>query len=169
MISTAMGVIWFGAIFGNIAFTIFADNFGRRKALILCQIWNVAGYTVLLTSSSLLQAEIGLFIIGMGFQGLFPIMLCILEEILDNSLRQKMQIFIQSFICLGSLFSIILFYTIKDWWSIYFYFGLLPVVGCLIFTLFYAKETPQFMVEMYPVDRIREDMRFIARQNGRER
>lgn len=99
----------------------------------------------------------------MGFQGLFPIVFCVLEEIIDNSLRQRIQTFIQAFICFGGLVSIGLFYTIKNWYPIYLYFGLIPMTLLLIFTFVYLKETPQFMIKLYEINKIRSDLEFIAK------
>jgi MFS family permease len=56
IISAAMGVVWLGAIVGNNLFTTLADNIGRKKALILCEAFTIAGYIILLTASNLLMA-----------------------------------------------------------------------------------------------------------------
>ena len=56
LISAAMGVPWFGALIGNMIITMFADNFGRRKAYIISEVLVVLGYTILLVAQNLVTA-----------------------------------------------------------------------------------------------------------------
>jgi len=73
----------------------------------------------------------------------------------------------QSFFSVGATLNIGVFYFFKNWKVNFVFCLLIPLVACLIFTFFYFRETPQFMIKLYSVERIRKELRFIARQNGR--
>ena len=153
----------------NCCYCFCSDNFGRKLTVILGLSASLAGCLVTIFAGSLLMAEMGNFFLGFGIQGLFGPMICILQEVLDNERRQKGQVLIQSFFSVGAIIIVGLLYFFKDWKVVYIYFLLIPLMGCLLTAIFYFRETPQFMIKLYSVERIREELRFIARQNGKER
>jgi MFS family permease len=145
------GVPWVGAIFGTIIASTLADNFGRRPTLLLFLTINSLGYGIILLSHTIVMVGVGLFITGFGHIGYYCVVFSIISDILDNEWRQRVELFLQSLICSGGLFTVLAFYLIKDWKTIYFTFQFLPLVGCLIFAYFYLQETQQSLIQLHTV------------------
>lgn len=58
--------VYFGALLGYITINFFADNYGRRKVVLISWAIGTLGTILLLASQSILMASIGLFLGGFG-------------------------------------------------------------------------------------------------------
>lgn len=134
-----MGVIYVGAIVGYLITSVLADNIGRRITILLCEFLSVAGYAIILLAPTLFIAEIGLFMAGFGVQSCLSVCFCVLSEILENSRRQKVEIMMQGWSCVGGCSIVGIFYIFKSWRIIFVLFYFLPLLICLIFTFFFLK------------------------------
>lgn len=68
----------------------------------------------------------------------------------------------QGWSCVGGCCIVGIFYVFKSWRIIFVLFYFLPLLICLIFTYFFLKETPQFLIKLYEVEEVRKSLRFIA-------
>lgn len=89
-----------------------------------------------------------------------------MSEVLENTRRQRTAVLIQAVFCLAGLFTVFIFYILKDFKIIFIVFCLIPLILCLAFNIFFLKETPQFLVKRYEVKEIRQSLRFIAKMNN---
>jgi len=146
---------FFGGILGFFVTGILGDNIGRRLTLIVCLSAGVLGYLIIILAKSLIVASVGLFICGFGIETCFNLGLYFVTEMLENTNRQKIAVFIQAIFCIAGIFSVLAIYVIKDWKTIFIAFCLIPTILCLAFNVWFVKETPQFMVKLYPAKKIR--------------
>ena len=70
---------------------------------------------------------------------------------------------------LGGMLIVLAFYLMKEWKIILFLFGFIPYVICFIATYALVVETPQFLVKRFEVLEIRENLKFIAWMNDKEK
>lgn len=164
----AKGMYFFGAVVGFIIVGILSDNLGRRASLIFCLGLGVLGYIVMLLAKRLYVVGLGNFMVGFSIESAFNLVFCLLNEILENEKRQKMQTFIQAWLPVGGIIIILAFYFFKEWKFIFTVFCLAPFIICFLFTCFFVVETPQFLVKRFEVEEIRKNLRFIAWVNGTE-
>jgi len=101
-ISLGISLLWVGAIIGSAVSSILADDWGRRKALLIAQFSGVIGLTVTILAPSLIVAEIGMCILGGALTGFFAIVLCFLRKILEVEAMQVVATFVQMFYPLGA-------------------------------------------------------------------
>lgn len=147
---------------------LMADNVGRRLSLIVCLGVGAVGYMVMLFSVNLTMAGCGHFLVGFSTESSFNLVFCLLSEMLENDQREKMQTFIQAWIPLGAIILVLSFQHFKEWKVIFFFLCFLPIIFAFFFSCFYVVDTPLFLVKCLEVEAIRENLRFIARINGRE-
>jgi len=88
-------------------------------------------------------------------------------SVFENNRRQRMAVLVHSFFCISGLFCVFIFYVIKDWKIIFIAFCLVPLIFCLVFNVFFLKETPQFLIKCNSVVNIRRSLRFIAKMNNK--
>ncbi len=101
---------YLGAFFGYIFVSFFADNYGRRKTLILSWVACCLGCLVLLLSRSLWMAGIGLFLCGFGTDSGSSLTLSIISEQFNDVSRQKISTLVQGTFTFGSLFITLIYY-----------------------------------------------------------
>lgn len=66
IIATAMGMFFMGSIVGYACTGLLVDNFGRRLTFNCCLLLGVVGNLMVAGASSLVVAEVGLFLMGLG-------------------------------------------------------------------------------------------------------
>ena len=141
-----------GAIVGFFITGILGDNLGRRLTMMVCLSASLVGYLIVIFAGSLVAASVGLFVCGFGIETCFNLGLYFVSELLENRRRQRIAVFIQGIFCVGGLFTVLIFYLLKDWKIIFIVFCLIPLVACLAFNIFFVKETPQFLIKRYKVE-----------------
>ena len=78
-----------------------------------------------------------------------------------------MEVVTQTFLLLGVLGVIGLFYFLRDWRVIFWLYIVLPLAIAFLLTAFFFVETPQCLVRLNSVEHIRKQLRFMASLNGR--
>lgn len=158
-----------GAIAGFVIVGMMSDNVGRRLSLLLCLALGIIGYLIMLLAPTLFIAGIGHFLIGFSIESSFNLVFCLLSEMMENDHRQRMQTFIQAWLPIGGMLIALAFYLVKEWKTIFIYLCLIPYIICFIAAYALVVETPQFLVKRFEVLEIRENLKFIAWMNDKEK
>ena len=124
---------------GYLIVGIAADNFGRRRPLIVLQTIGLIGYLMVLFAPNITFVAIGMFLTGFGSQTCYGLSFSILKEILSNKRRQKMEILCQSLTVIAALGVVGMFYLFKDWKIIFKYYAIAPLLICYILTIIFFK------------------------------
>lgn len=120
--------LFLGILMGYLGFSYYADNFGRRRAMILTWATALTGLTLLCLSSSAGWAALGLFLAGAGCESNLRVNLAIINEIVDSHLRQAYSIILQSAFGAAGLAIAAAYYLLRDWRSATILCCLLPAI-----------------------------------------
>lgn len=101
---------YIGALVGYIAVSFFADNYGRRKALLGAWAICAVGTVVVASSLRLEVAAVGFFLSGFGSDAAINLTLVFFAEVVGGSKRQKYSIIVQVFFAGGALVVTFFFY-----------------------------------------------------------
>jgi len=156
LLQSVKGVGFLGAITGYLFIGIIADNFGRRAPFIIWQAIGLLGALACLLAPDLIVMSIGMFAMGFGTQCCFGLAFSIQKEIMSNYWREKMEILVQTFCCIGGIGIIVLFYYFKNVILIFWIYVFVPLLLCFIMTIYFFKETPRYLVKMYSIEEIQK-------------
>lgn len=95
---------------GYIAVSFYADNYGRKRSLILAWIICTAGTIIVATSFHISMAAVGFFLSGFGSDASINICLFFFGEAVGSKNRQKYSIIVQIFFALGALVVTLFFF-----------------------------------------------------------
>ena len=166
-INYVKGASFLGAVIGYSITGIIADNYGRRKIWLILQALGLIGFILVLFAPDIYIVALGMFLAGAGVQSSYIVAFPVIKEVLSNEKRQKMEVVTQTFLLLGVLGVIGLFYFLRDWKVIFWLYIVLPLAAAFLLTAFFFVETPQCLVRLNSVDYIRRQLRFVASLNGR--
>lgn len=125
---------------------MFSDNFSRRKTLIVFMALTDIGFLLLVTSSSMTMAIIGLFLINFGCSPIYRTLQVIISEITEPVLKQKFIGSLMGALSVGTLLSGVLYPAIKHWRFSSLYCGLIPSIIITVLILIFLEDTPKFIL-----------------------
>lgn len=113
-----------GAFLGYLTISYLADNYGRKRALLMA--WGVCamGSIIVATSFHIAVAAVGFFLSGFGSDVSISISLLFFSEAVSGRKRQKYSIAVQCFFAVGALVVTLFFFIFENW----------RVVWCLLVT-----------------------------------
>ncbi|KAL4464318.1 hypothetical protein ABPG72_017104 [Tetrahymena utriculariae] len=145
--SIMSALTYLGSLIGFFFFSWYADNKGRKNALLWS--WLIATFGTFMVGFSqkdIVTCSIGLFLQGLGANPAITIHFSFLNEHSQGPFREYTSIGVQIFFAAGECFLILAAYLIPYWrWLVLFAFGI-PVT-ILNFGIFLIQESPKFLHE----------------------
>jgi len=106
---------YIGAFLGYIILSFLADNYGRKKTILISWTICVIGTIIVASSFNLYMAAVGFFLSGFGSDASIGLCLIFFGESTGAKKRQKYSIIVQIFFCLGALTTVLFFYIFAHW------------------------------------------------------
>lgn len=124
---------------GVVVTSSIADNIGRRSTLLLSLVLGVIGHLTIQLSQNLVEAEVGMSLVGFCLESSYNLSICFLTEILNNSERQTKVTLIQALFSFAGIAVVIFMLIFKSWRIIYIIVCLVPLACCLVFSYFFVQ------------------------------
>ena len=136
-----------GVLCGYLLFLSFADNIGRRTALLIT--WTVTSISLLLVvcANDIQTISIGLFFAGAGCESAIRINMTILSEIVDYYKRQNYSIILNCSFGISGILIAVVYTLLQNWRLITILFVFFPSVLVLLLIYFYLYETPKYLLK----------------------
>ena len=115
ILSLVSSCTYIGAFFGYIILSFFADNYGRKKSILVSWFICTIGILIVAVSFNIYTIGLGLFLSGFGGDAVINITLLFFSEGVENKKRQKYSVIVQIFFAVGALIVTFFFYVIDDW------------------------------------------------------
>ena len=144
---------------------IYINNQSRKKSLLLCYFFCIAGSLLMMVSQKIEVACVGLFIIGLGNMNPTKFGLAIISEITEQTLANK---FISSTpigVTIGGILTPVFYEAINNWRLFTLYFQLLPSILVFLVIFFIFEDTPQSMMKTGECDDICKALNRIGKIN----
>ena len=138
--------VYLGGFFGYLTVSFFADNYGRKRTIIIS--WGIccAGCTLLIFAQNIWMAGIALFLCGFGSDSGLTITGCLFAENYDDVTRQRYYSLSQGSFTLGALFATLIFYLWKDWRIAAIFAIAIPTYVTFAGFLLILKDSPMYLI-----------------------
>lgn len=139
------GLLSLGGIVGNFMFSIIAERFGRKFALIILALPNLTFWTLLIFSSQVFHIYLARFCAGLTGGGLFVVLPVYVAEIADPSVRGKLNGCMSLIVSIGVLCGYVLVEVLPTNYIAYVMSGL-PIL--YLVALMSLPETPDYLIRI---------------------
>lgn len=146
-----------GGIAGNFMFSMLAERFGRKFALIVLALPNLTFWTILIFSTEVWHLYLARFCAGLTGGGLFVVLPVYVAEIADPAVRGKLNGVMSLLVSVGVLCGYVLVEVLPVNYIAYVMTGV-PIV--YLVALLGLPETPDYLIKIDKLDEAKDSVWF---------